>query len=101
MTMGRPRAFDADKALEKAMDVFWRKGFEGASLADLTKAMGINPPSLYAAFGNKEELFRKAVDRYAAGPAAYLNKAIEAPTARVVAEKCLRGVADLLSDKAG
>jgi TetR/AcrR family transcriptional regulator, copper-responsive repressor len=61
---GRPREFDRDKALERAMDVFWSKGFEAASLSDLTKAMGINPPSLYAAFGDKEGLFIEAVKRY-------------------------------------
>ena len=61
---GRPRSFDRDQALDRAMDVFWSKGFEAASLADLTKAMGINPPSLYAAFGDKEGLFIEAVERY-------------------------------------
>ena len=61
---GRPRSFDRDEALDRAMDVFWEKGFEAASLADLTKAMGINPPSLYAAFGDKEHLFLEAVERY-------------------------------------
>ena len=64
MAIGRPRAFDMDQALDRALDVFWRKGYEGATLCDLTAAMGINPPSLYAAFGNKEGLFRKALDRY-------------------------------------
>ena len=64
MAIGRPRAFDMNQALDRALDVFWRKGYEGASLCDLTAAMGINPPSLYAAFGNKEGLFRKALDRY-------------------------------------
>ena len=53
---GRPRAFDEDAALKKAMEVFWSKGYDAASLSDLTAAMGINPPSLYAAFGNKEAL---------------------------------------------
>jgi AcrR family transcriptional regulator len=94
---GRPRQFDADKALDEAMMVFWQKGYEGASLPDLTKAMGINRPSLYAAFGNKEELFRKALDRYAEGPVAYAAEALAEPTARAVAEKLLRGAADLLT----
>jgi AcrR family transcriptional regulator len=61
---GRPRAFDRDQALDRAMDVFWSKGYEAASLTDLTRAMGINPPSLYAAFGDKEGLFIEAVRRY-------------------------------------
>ena len=64
VTIGRPRNFDMNEALDRALDVFWRKGYEGASVSDLTVAMGINPPSLYAAFGNKEGLFRKALDRY-------------------------------------
>src|ERR1700733_4425852 len=68
MRTGRPREFNVDKALDKALKVFWRKGYEGTSLPDLTRAMGINRPSLYAAFGNKEALFRKAIDRYAQGP---------------------------------
>ncbi len=61
-TVGRPRAFDMEKALQKALEVFWRKGYEGASLPDLCEAMGINKPSLYAAFGNKEQLFLKAIE---------------------------------------
>ncbi|RYG25677.1 TetR/AcrR family transcriptional regulator [bacterium] len=63
---GRPRAFDPDAALETAMRLFWQKGYEGTSLTDLTEAIGINRPSLYAAFGNKEELFRRAREHYAA-----------------------------------
>ena len=66
---GRPRTFDTEQALGRAMNVFWRKGYAGASLPDLTRAMGINRPSLYAAFGNKASLFRKVLDRYADGPA--------------------------------
>ena len=65
MTIGRPRHFDMDQALDRALEVFWRKGYEGATICDLTAAMAINPPSLYAAFGNKEGLFRKALERYA------------------------------------
>ena len=70
-TPGRPRAFDPDRALDRALEVFWRKGYEGASLSDLTSAMRINRPSLYAAFGDKQTLFRRALDRYAEGPASH------------------------------
>ena len=93
---GRPRSFDTGKALDRALDVFWRKGYEGASLSDLTKAMAINRPSLYAAFGDKETLFRKALDRYNTGPGAYVIEALHEPTARRVIERLLRGAADSL-----
>jgi len=96
--LGRPRAFDLDKALDCALQVFWQKGYEGASLADLTKAMGINRPSLYAAFGNKEDLFRKVLDRYSSGPAAFVNAALCEPTARAVVERLLRQTVDKLGD---
>ena len=82
MARGRPREFDVENALDRALEVFWRKGYEGASLEDLTEAMGINRPSLYAAFGSKEELFRLALDRYAEGPAGYVTDALEQPSAR-------------------
>lgn len=95
MAAGRPLSFDPEKALDRAMHVFWRKGYEGASLSELTKAMRINPPSLYAAFGDKEALFSRVIDRYLAGPGSYFPKALEAPTARVVVEKLLEGVAKL------
>ena len=88
---GRPRAFDADAALDRAVEVFWRFGYEGASMSDLTDAMGINRPSLYAAFGSKEELFRKAVGRYAETEMAYAREALAQPTAYRVAEVLLRG----------
>src|SRR5580692_4989720 len=97
-TIGRPRTFDLETALQRAMLVFWRKGYLGASLSDLTKAMGINRPSLYAAFGNKDSLFRKALDRYAKGPSSYLSEALEEPTARGVVERLLHGVVNLLTD---
>jgi AcrR family transcriptional regulator len=93
--MGRPRSFDIDRALDRALQVFWRKGYEGTSLSDLTKALGVNRPSLYAAFGDKEALFRKALDRYLDGPAAYTQEALKEPTARAVIERLLRGAADL------
>jgi len=92
--MGRPRAFDRDQALDQAMDVFWRHGYEGASLAELTKAMGINPPSLYAAFGNKEGLFRAVLDRYGEGRANFMDDVLDAPTSRQVVERYLRGSAE-------
>src|SRR5688500_20409695 len=63
---GRPRSFDREAALDAAMEVFWRKGYEASSISDLTDAMGINPPSLYAAFGDKERLFMAAIERYSA-----------------------------------
>jgi AcrR family transcriptional regulator len=95
---GRPREFDADQALDRALEVFWRKGYEGTSIGELTDAMGISRPSLYAAFGNKEALFRKALDRYAQGPAAYTYKALEQPTASAVVQQLLRGAVDALTD---
>jgi AcrR family transcriptional regulator len=98
LAVGRPRAFDAGKALDCAMQVFWRKGYIGASLSDLTKAMGINRPSLYAAFGNKETLFFQVLDRYLKGPSGYLHESLKAPTARGVAERMFHGVINLLTD---
>ncbi|WP_239143644.1 TetR/AcrR family transcriptional regulator [Actinoplanes philippinensis] len=91
MQLGRPRAFDAGEALEKAMRVFWAQGYEGASLADLTEAMGISRKSMYAAFGNKEALFRQVLRRYEQGPGAYVVRALRAPDARAVAETFLAG----------
>jgi len=88
---GRPREFCVDHALAEALRVFWSKGYEGASLTDLTEAMGITRPSLYAAFGNKESLFRKALDLYEREKMAYVGQALVEPTARKVAETMLRG----------
>src|SRR6266404_467975 len=95
--LGRPRAFDIEKALERALQVFWEKGYEGTSLSDLTEAMGINRPSLYATFGNKESLFKKVLDRYGSGPAAFMREALEMPSARAAVERLLRGTADLVT----
>jgi AcrR family transcriptional regulator len=97
--MGRPRAFDRDQALDQALHVFWQNGYEGTSIADLTEAMGINPPSLYAAFGNKETLFREALDRYEARRDEIMAEAFAAPTAREAMTRLLEGTADRLSDK--
>ena len=94
---GRPRSFDTSRALDRALDVFWRKGYEGASLSDLTKAMGINRPSLYAAFGDKENLFRRVLDHYAEGPASYSYAALAEPTSRAVVERLLYGTAEMLT----
>jgi len=91
---GRPRSFNTEKALDGALRVFWRKGYEGASLSDLTTAMGINRPSLYAAFGDKEALFRKALDRYMTEQACYVQEALNEPTARAFAERLLLGAAE-------
>jgi AcrR family transcriptional regulator len=95
---GRPRAFNAEKALDCAMQVFWRKGYLGTSLSDLTDAMDINRPSLYAAFGNKKSLFRKVLDRYSKGPSVYLSEALRESTARAVVKRVFHGVVDLLTD---
>ncbi|MBB5800895.1 AcrR family transcriptional regulator [Saccharothrix ecbatanensis] len=95
MAGGRPREFDADEALDRALRVFWQRGYEGAALSDLTAAMGINRPSLYAAFGNKESLFRKAIERYTDQQATHMRDALLQPTARGVAEHMLRGAADM------
>jgi AcrR family transcriptional regulator len=95
---GRPREFDMEEALDAALKVFWRKGYEGASLSDLTEAMGINRPSLYAAFGDKEALFQKVLCRYVEGPAGYMLEALEEPAARRVAEGLLNRAVDLVTD---
>jgi AcrR family transcriptional regulator len=92
--IGRPREFDASEAIDKAMLVFWRKGYEGTSIADLTEALGITRPSLYAAFGNKEQLFRTVLDRYDEGTAEFLSPSLNLSTARDVAEGLLRGAAN-------
>ncbi len=91
---GRPRSFDREAALEQALRLFWERGYEATSVADLTTAMGIRPPSLYAAFGDKSALFGEVVDRYREGHGAYATRALaEEPTARAGVARMLREAA--------
>ena len=95
---GRPLSFDRDAALETAMHVFWERGYEAASIADLTSAMGITPPSLYTAFGDKEQLFLEAIERYALGYGSAGARALdEEPTARGAIERWLLEAANELT----
>jgi AcrR family transcriptional regulator len=89
-TLGRPRCFDIEEAIDQAIRVFWAKGYDRTSLTDLTEAMGINRPSLYAAFGNKEQLYRKALDHYVKTIFRSKEEALNAPTAYEAIEKYLR-----------
>ncbi|WP_426111114.1 TetR/AcrR family transcriptional regulator [Pseudomonas sp. DSP3-2-2] len=93
--MGRHREFDVDQALDAALCVFWRKGYEGASYTDLTQATGVERPALYSAFGNKEALFRRALERYYEHYLDFFPVALAQPTSRQVAEYVLRGAAEL------
>jgi AcrR family transcriptional regulator len=93
--MGRHRQFDVDTALEAALAVFWRKGFEGASYTDLTKATKVERPGLYAAFGNKEALFLRVLDRYFDRYWAYVPAALEQSASRDVAAELLQGAVEL------
>jgi AcrR family transcriptional regulator len=93
--MGRHREFDVEKVLDAALCVFWRKGYEGASYSDLTEAAGVERPALYSAFGNKEALFRRALDRYYERYLDFIPKSLELPTARAVAAHILYSAAEL------
>jgi AcrR family transcriptional regulator len=95
---GRPRVFDMDEALDKALEIFWKRGYEGASIAELTEKLGINKPSLYAAFGNKEELFKKTLSRYVAGPVVFIQEAINQPSAYEVAQSFLTKAVEFFTD---
>ncbi len=97
-TRGRLRVFDKDEALDKALKVFWERGYDGASLAELINELGINKPSLYAAFGNKEELFRQVLTRYLSAQVSFIREAIKEPTAREVAETFLTKAAAFLTN---
>ncbi|NEE04424.1 TetR/AcrR family transcriptional regulator [Phytoactinopolyspora halotolerans] len=93
---GRPRRFDRAAALRQAMWLFWEHGYEGTSISDLTTAMGIKAPSLYAAFGGKDELFREAVALYRDTDGSATDRALSGePSARAAVEAMLRGNADL------
>ena len=96
--MGRPREFDEEAALDAAMCVFWEKGYEGTSLDDLTEAMQINRSSLYSTFVDKENLFRRVIGRYQAGPLSFIHQALHRPTARAVVEDLLRLTVRFLND---
>ncbi|MEO6898144.1 MAG: TetR/AcrR family transcriptional regulator [Caldimonas sp.] len=96
---GRPLSFDRAKALDKAMHVFWERGYEAASITDLTTAMGITPPSLYTAFGDKEHLFLEAIEAYGRGPGAFGARALaEEPTARGAIQRLLDEAAIQLTE---
>jgi AcrR family transcriptional regulator len=102
--MGRARTFEVEEALEAALGVFWRKGFEGTSYADLVAATGVERPALYSAFGNKEALFLKALDRYGSHYGNYVWEALNLETARAVATSVLEGAVELatrFADRAG
>lgn len=97
---GRPRAFDRDEALETALQLFWRHGYEGTSIADLTAAMGVTPPSLYTAFGSKERLYQEALDRYGASYGSFTARALaEEPTARQAVERILQEAIAVYSER--
>jgi AcrR family transcriptional regulator len=96
--VGRPREFDLEEALSAALKVFWRKGYDSASLTDLTEAMGITRPSLYCAFGNKEALFKKALDLYEREKLTFIDQALDAPTGYEAVERMLLGGLEIHTD---
>jgi len=97
---GRPRAFDRDEALDRAMHLFWRRGYEATSISDLTETMGITPPSLYAAFGDKKRLFLETVDRYQAGPGSFAQAALcDEPTAERAMRRLLMDTIESFFEK--
>jgi AcrR family transcriptional regulator len=99
MKAGRPREFDVEQALDRALELFWRHGYEGTSISDITDALGITRASLYAAFGNKEALFRRVMDRYESTAGAYRAAAEKAPTAHDVVHMLLKGAVALHGDQ--
>lgn len=93
--MGRHRAFDVEHALDAALCVFWRKGYEGASYTDLTQATGVERPALYSAFGNKEALFLKALERYYLRYLDFFPAALALPRSREVVAHILHNAVDV------
>ncbi|MDR3416088.1 MAG: TetR/AcrR family transcriptional regulator [Nevskia sp.] len=98
--MGRPRQFDVEQAVHTAAGLFWSKGFDGTSVQELTEAMDITPPSFYFAFGNKEALFRRAVEDYQQILARIAEQAVRQDSARAMVECLLTGFVDLFTDPA-
>ncbi|HEV7369680.1 TetR/AcrR family transcriptional regulator [Arenibaculum sp.] len=97
---GRPPGFDRAAALERALALFWERGYEGTSVAELVEAMGITPPSLYGAFGSKEGLYREALALYGEGPGRFGPRALaEEPTARAAVARLLREAAEVFTDR--
>jgi AcrR family transcriptional regulator len=96
--MARTRVFDIDHAIEIATDLFWKQGYDRTSLSDLTEAVGITPPSFYHAFGSKEGLFQKVIDRYTARHVGFIGEALAQPTALAATEHLLHGYADALTN---
>lgn len=97
MAIGRPREFEPERVLDLAMRLFWEHGYDGVAISDVTEATGINRRGLYDTFGSKEELFRRAVERYLAGPGGYGVAALSLPSAREVAHAMVHGAADATS----
>lgn len=95
MAMGRPRRFNADEILDKVVNVFWQHGYEGTSMATLMAATGLNKPSLYAAFGSKEKLFRSALERYWQRQRAFTGNLLDDPSARTGVEQMLLALVDI------
>ncbi|CAJ1587494.1 helix-turn-helix domain-containing protein [[Mycobacterium] wendilense] len=97
MVVGRPREFDPDAVEDAAMKLFWERGYDAVSIADVSAATGVNRRGIYAEFGSKESLFDRATRRYLAGPGGYLGQALARRTAREVAAAMMHGAADTVS----
>lgn len=95
--MGRPRTFDVDHALHVAADMFWRRGYDGTSIGELTRAIGISAPSFYFAFGSKDAVFRQIVDAYRARQVEIVDRAFAETTSRALAGQLLSGFAGFLT----